>query len=120
MKSIVGDLLKLANDGRFDVIVHGCNCYCTMGAGIAKAIRDQYPAAYEADLKTEKGNRDKLGTYSSADVSGGDYRFTVVNAYTQFHYRGPGIKADYQAISRVFQKIKHHFISIYFRVWSSQ
>lgn len=33
MKYIIGDLLKLADDGQFDVIVHGCNCFNTMGAG---------------------------------------------------------------------------------------
>ena len=109
MKCIEGDLLKLANQGHFDVIIHGCNCFCTMGAGIAKAIRDQYPAAYEADLATEKGSRDKLGTYSSAEVSIGDRRLTVVNAYTQFNYRGPGIKADYDAIRQVFREIKDDF-----------
>lgn len=36
MKTMLGDLLSLAIDGRFDVIVHGCNCQCTMGAGIAQ------------------------------------------------------------------------------------
>jgi hypothetical protein len=39
MKNLTGDLLKLAIEGRFDVIVHGANCQCVMGAGIAKAIR---------------------------------------------------------------------------------
>ncbi|QDV85213.1 macro domain-containing protein [Planctomycetes bacterium TBK1r] len=109
MKCIEGDLLKLASQGHFDVIIHGCNCFCTMGAGIAKAIRDQYPTAYDADLATEKGSRDKLGTYSSIEVSIGDRRLTVVNAYTQFNYRGPGIKADYDAIRQVFRKIKDDF-----------
>ena len=39
MKTIKGDLIKLAQDGEFDVIVHGCNCMCTMSAGIAKQIK---------------------------------------------------------------------------------
>ena len=39
MKIIKGDLIKLALQGEFDVIVHGCNCFCTMGAGIAKSIK---------------------------------------------------------------------------------
>ena len=41
MKDIEGDLLLLALAGHFDVIVHGCNCQCTMGAGVAKAIKLQ-------------------------------------------------------------------------------
>jgi len=106
---IEGDLLKLAGQGHFDVIIHGCNCFCTMGAGIAKAIRDQFPAAYEADLATEKGSREKLGTYSSAAVFIDDHQLTVANAYTQFNYRGAGVKADYDAIREVFGKIRSDF-----------
>jgi len=30
------------------IIVHGCNCFCTMGAGIAKTIKELYPSAYLA------------------------------------------------------------------------
>ena len=26
-----GDLFKLAEQGEFDIIVHGCNCFNTMG-----------------------------------------------------------------------------------------
>jgi len=33
MKTIQGNLIHLAQDGEFDLIVHGCNCFCTMGAG---------------------------------------------------------------------------------------
>jgi O-acetyl-ADP-ribose deacetylase (regulator of RNase III) len=29
---IDGDLIKLAKEGKFDVIAHGCNCHSTMGA----------------------------------------------------------------------------------------
>lgn len=109
VKSIEGDLIEIARQGHFDVIVHGCNCFCTMGAGIARVIRDQYPVAYEADQATEKGSHDKLGTYSSAEVSIGEHRLTVVNAYTQYNYRGSGVKADYDAIRQVFRKIKSDF-----------
>ena len=38
-----------------------------------------------------------------------DGRFTVVNAYTQFHYRGQGVPADYNAIRSAFRLIKHRF-----------
>lgn len=96
IKVLVGDLVALAKEGAFDVIVHGCNCQGTMGAGIARAIRAAFPAAYAADLATVKGDRSKLGTCSAAVC--GDV--TVVNAYTQFDFRGAGVKADYDAIRR--------------------
>jgi len=109
MKSVRGDLLQLAREGVFDLIVHGCNCHCEMGAGIAKSIRGQFPAAYEADLATTKGDRNKLGTYSSATVETENHQLTIVNAYTQFDWAGGGVQADYDAIRRVFERISDHF-----------
>ena len=109
MKETSGDLLRLASEGKFDVIIHGCNCQCQMGKGIALAIKNQYPAAYQADLETEKGSRDKLGDYSVASVDSGNHEFRIVNAYTQFHWRGKGVKADYEAIRKVMSRIKTDF-----------
>ena len=68
MKVVQGDLLELAMDGEFDVIVHGCNCFCQMGAGIARTIRHNVPQAYIQDIQTIKGDRSKLGTYTVSVV----------------------------------------------------
>jgi O-acetyl-ADP-ribose deacetylase (regulator of RNase III) len=34
---------------------------------------------------------------------------TIVNAYTQFDYRGPGPKVDYDALDRAFRRIAAAF-----------
>lgn len=113
MKIIKGDLIDLAMRGEFDVIIHGCNCMCTMGKGIAKQVKQSIPEAYLADCDTEKGSRSKLGRFSFAKVSRRIYsqpvKFTVVNAYTQFDYRGGTQNADYDAIRAAFKLIKQHF-----------
>jgi O-acetyl-ADP-ribose deacetylase (regulator of RNase III) len=109
MNEIEGDLLSLAAQGEFDVIIHGCNCQFQMGKGIASTIKNKFPAAYKADCKTEKGDKNKLGSFSSATVKGNNSKFTIVNAYTQFHWRGAGVKADYEAIRKVMRKVKETF-----------
>ncbi len=109
MKIVKGDLLKLGIEGRFDVIVHGANCQCVMGAGIAKAIRDAFPEAYEADCKTAKGDRAKLGTISRAQVQRERRSLWVVNAYTQLHYRGAGVRVDYDAVRSAMHLVKQQF-----------
>src|SRR5262245_44456905 len=98
MKRVDGDLLELELRGEFDVIVHGCNCQCTMGAGIAHSIKVAFPEVYEADQATAKGDRAKLGTIQAVPVTRDGVSFDVVNAYTQFNYRGDGVLADYDAI----------------------
>ena len=109
MNVVRGDLIKLALAGEFDVIIHGCNCQCAMGAGIAKAIKSTFPEAYQADLETEKGSRDKLGTISYAAVVRNERTIIVVNGYTQFHWRGSGVLADYDAIRFVMRAVKSRF-----------
>ena len=106
MKEIRGDLIKLAEELKFDVIIHGCNCFQIMGAGIALQIKNKYPGAFYADVKnTTHGDKEKLGSYTSFETPKG---FTIVNAYTQYHYRGPN-NVDYDAIEKVFTKIKKDF-----------
>ena len=109
MHTIEGDLIALALEGQFDVIIHGCNCFCTMGAGIARAIQDEFPEAYAADLVTIKGDRNKLGDYSYATVERNNRTITIVNGYTQFHYPGESALADYDAVARLFKKVKQDF-----------
>jgi len=109
MKTVNGDLVALALKGEFDVIVHGCNCFHTMGAGIAKSIASTFPEALEADRKTPYAEASKLGTISTAQVERGRHKLVVVNAYTQFHWKGSGRKVDYEALGRCFRSIADSF-----------
>ena len=106
---ISGDLIKLALDGQFDVIVHGCNCFCTMGGGIARAIKEVFPEAYEADCKTKSGDKGKLGTYTKAAVEKNGHKITVINGYTQYDFSGYGPLVDYDAVRKLFANIKKDF-----------
>lgn len=109
METLHGDLIQLALEGKFDVIVHGCNCFCTMGAVIAKSIQQHFPEAYQADLATPKGEVAKLGTISQAHINIPNGTLTVVNGYTQFDWKGQGRKANYEAIRAVFKQVKSSF-----------
>lgn len=116
MKVVQGDLVKMAQNGEFDAIVHGANCFNTMGGGIAKTIRDSFPEAYEADQKTRKGNPRKLGTFTFAtiQVTPPD-ALTIINAYTQFKYWKDATDdpaaplVDYRAVKDAFAEIKKIF-----------
>lgn len=106
MKIVKGDLIQLAKQGHFDVIVQGCNCFHKMFSGVAKQIRENFPNAYLADLDTPKGAI-KLGTYSKAIT--GD--LIILNAYTQYRYgRDKTVQyCDYKAIDNVFKLIAGNF-----------
>lgn len=109
MKIVRGDLIRLALAGHFDVIVHGCNCMCAMGAGIAKGIKAAFPEAYAADRVTAKGAREKLGTISTARIERDGRVLDVVNGYTQYDWRGKGPLVDYEAVRSVMREVAARF-----------
>jgi O-acetyl-ADP-ribose deacetylase (regulator of RNase III) len=109
MKTVKGNLISLALDGEFDVIVHGCNCQCVMGAGIAKVVRAAFPEAWKADQETVKGDKGKLGGFTAAGCPTPHGTVVVVNAYTQYDRRGPMPRTDYGALQRCFRKVKAAF-----------
>ena len=111
IKHINGDLVKLAKVGYFDLIVHGCNCYCKMKKGIAKTIASQWPQVEDADkLFPIPTGPDRLGKISvTSEING----LTIVNAYTQLKYwyepwedcSAPLV--SYEAIEQCFTEIYH-------------
>jgi len=107
MKIVQGDLLQLAYDGEFDVIIHGCNCFNIMGGGIAYQISDRFPMAKYVDNLTVCGSREKLGMYTTSIYHNiNKIPFVIVNAYTQYH---GGCDVNYRAIVLVMNKIKMMF-----------
>ena len=111
LKYVEGDLIEMALKRKFDVIVHGCNCFCNMGKGIALQIAKTFLKAYLADMSTCKGDRKKLGTIGIII----DLGVTVVNAYTQYGYgrmtrNKPN--ADYKAIRSCMIKIREEVLTI--------
>ena len=106
-KEIDGDLIKLAKQKHFDIIAHGCNCFCTMGSGIAKTVKEEFPNAYLADLRTVNGDINKLGNYSEAKIE--NLQLTILNCYTQYGYNTSEKPFDYEAFTLCMRKINQKF-----------
>lgn len=128
-REIEGDLIKLALEGEFNVITHGCNCFCKMGAGIAPLFAKNFFAnKFEKEGEAYIGDINKLGTIdfeylthtgdslrisNPNDLHVGDIHVIVVNSYTQYYYgshpSNNGIPLDYAALILCLQKINHLF-----------
>ena len=138
-KEVDGDLIKLAQEGNFDVIAHGCNCHCTMGAGIAPQMAKAFNAdTFPMEDQKHKGKINKVGVIDFCAVrlvhkkentpsfmgrpnqlyvhsfEKAEKVLYVVNAYTQFNYGrnhsdGDQKPVDYAAIELCMKKINHLF-----------
>jgi O-acetyl-ADP-ribose deacetylase (regulator of RNase III) len=123
-QELEGNLITLAKEGKFDVITHGCNCFCTMGAGIAPQMAKAFNCDSFLMEKNGKGDINKLGQidFEYMDLEGGwrslwesEYsKIIVVNSYSQYRYgsnHSDGVKTpiDYEALTLCLRKINYKF-----------
>lgn len=131
-REITGDLVKLAVNGEFDVIAHGCNCFCRQKSGLApqmvQAFMTNNPEYYPSETPEMEGEMGKLGNIewwavnlrhygrppvpigsavSFSDLTGKS--LAVVNCYTQYDYGTSGMYLDYSALRLVLKKLNHTF-----------
>ncbi len=106
LKHVKGNLLDLAEAGKFNVVVQGCNCFCAMGGGIAKEIRERYPHVAAVDNNTVSGDYRKLGDWTAETVEE-DNTFVVINAYTQYNMSTGEDVFEYAAFALILQKLAH-------------
>lgn len=109
LKHVKGNLLDLAEAGEFDVIVQGCNCFNTMGGGIAREIRKRYPMAAAQDESTKKGDYTKLGNWTVGVDDLKDPKFLIINAYTQYNMSTGEDVFEYVAFALILQKLVHAY-----------
>ncbi len=105
LKHVKGNLIDLAEAGKFDIIVQGCNCFNTMGGGIAREIRERYPMCAEIDRLTERGDHMKLGNWTEFDQG----TFMIINAYTQYNMSTGEDVFEYTAFELILQKLCHAY-----------
>ena len=101
IKEMNGDIFETSD---LDIIIHQANCFHVMGGGIAKIIKQRFPAVYEADLKTIRGDRNKIGSMSSAIVEYLGKEREIINLYSQYTFGG-NIETIYSAMENGFNII---------------
>ena len=122
-QEIDGNIIELSKKGKFDVIVHGCNCFCVQKSGLAPQMVKAFQTDnFKMEAPSYKGSMNKLGAIDSKmfTMSSGvpDFRkfdLVVVNAYTQYYNKAnnpqgeTAINADYEAITLCMRKLNHRF-----------
>jgi O-acetyl-ADP-ribose deacetylase (regulator of RNase III) len=117
---IDGDLIELTKEGRFQIIAHGCNCFCRMKRGIAPQMAEAFKCDYfELEADMYEGDPNKLGQidWETLHIREDGYvirtnksypdtlKIVVINAYTQYEYDTTKKPFDYEAFTLCMRKI---------------
>lgn len=104
IEEIKGNIFTIPLDG----MVHQCNAFHTMGGGLAKIVKDEYPTAYLVDILTKYGDIKKIGTFSFSMCTHNVYHspFIIFNCYSQYNYGTNKVQTDYEAVKSVLKRVK--------------
>ena len=115
-KEVEGNLITMALNNEFDVIVHGVNCQCVQKSGLAPQMVKVFQTDnFKMESPQYKGDVNKLGTIDhEIRMELAARHLIVVNAYTQFNYGrnhvdGDEIPFDYEAATLCFRKMNKVF-----------
>lgn len=110
-QEVDGDLIKMAKNGELNVIGHGCNCFATMGAGIAPQVKKAFPQAYQVDQKSNLSAFDRLGSFTVAEaLDDSDDGVLVFNLYSQYM---PGRDLQIEALTLALRKMAWYLVDTY-------
>ena len=113
MKKLIykeGNLL-LAKD--VEVISHQANCQNTFGSGIARTIREMYPAAYEADCSAARAKVNTLGRFSIGYISADNNPSSISRIYNLYGQNlfGKGTRqTNYDALYSALEGMAHDLV----------
>lgn len=107
IKIIKGDV----TEAKESVIIHQVNCQGKMGSGVAKAIKEKFPEAYNVYIKdvnfndwSGKPKTELLGKYNLAFVHNREKK--IINCFNQLYYGYDGkLYTDYKAFFNTFLEV---------------
>jgi hypothetical protein len=106
-KVIKGDIVEMAKNGDFNIIIQEVNCFGTMETRIADELGGEHNSVRQADwdYPAPIGNSLRLGNYSGTSLKG----TLIINAYTHFA-PNRGERVDYESLEEVFSKLNDEII----------
>ena len=95
-KIVEGNVITMAKEGLFDVTTHGCNCFCSMGSGIAP----QMAKAFDCDKYPLE--EDKVGYFNKlGQIEFGVY---IVESTSELEHLKTGSNLIYTIKNRIYER----------------
>lgn len=100
-----GNLLDVTSG----VIIHGCNSHGVMGSGVALAVKNKYPGAYESYRDYIDVSNDDQTLLGSVIVYAVNENLLVANMITQKDFGTHKRQVNYGAIARGFDDLEEFY-----------
>lgn len=100
-----GDLLDVTSG----IIIHGCNSHGVMGSGVALAVKNKYPGAYESYRDYIDVSKDDQALLGSVIVYEVNENLLVANMITQKDFGTHKRQVNYGAIARGFDDLEEFY-----------
>lgn len=111
MKTVIGDILISNTEDKEVVVCHQVNCKGVMGAGLAKQVKQKFPAVFQ--LYKDKCRLIEAGIGGIGDVQFccllADEGYILTNVFGQNGYGRTKCHTDYEALHKAFEKIAMAF-----------
>ena len=111
---IEGNLLDMFEEGKFEVIAHGCNCIGVMGGGIAFQIKNRFPVAFYRYMQRYESSGLNLGDCQLVEYD--TNKKVIFNLMTQYFttYSNNGVPpfdiiAYQTALETMIKQLKDYF-----------
>jgi O-acetyl-ADP-ribose deacetylase (regulator of RNase III) len=96
-----------------EVISHQANCQNTFGSGIARSIREMYPAAYKADCNAAITKANTLGRFSVGYIPAENNSSSIRRIYNLYGQNlfGKGTRqTNYDALYSALEGMAHDLV----------
>ena len=100
-----GNLLDVTSG----IIIHGCNSHGVMGSGVALAVKNKYPGAYELYRERCIDSNDDPYLLGSVIVYMVNENLLVANMITQKDFGTHKRQVNYGAIARGFDDLEEYY-----------
>lgn len=91
------------------VIIHGCNSHGVMGSGVALAVKNKYPGAYELYREQCIESKDDPALLGSVIVYEVNEKLMVANMITQKDFGTHKRQVNYGAVASGFRILTEYF-----------
>ena len=113
MKKLIYKEGNLLTSREIGVCAHQANCQNTFGSGIARTIREMYPAAYKADCVAAEEKTNTLGNFSVGYIPADNNPSSISRIYNLYGQNlfGKGTRqTNYDALYSALEGMAHDLV----------